>query len=83
MNKPNMAALFKNIKMVLSNHSPEILTGLGIAGMITTTILAVSATPKLGTITNKMQIYKIVIHFRRRKAKNFITTKIFQPPRMA
>ena len=46
MNKPNMAALFKNVKMVLSNHSPEILTGLGIAGMITTTILAVSATPK-------------------------------------
>ena len=46
MSKPNMAALFKNVKMVLSNHSPEILTGLGIAGMITTTILAVSATPK-------------------------------------
>ena len=46
MNKPNMAALFKNVKMVLSNHSPEIVTGLGIAGMITTTILAVSATPK-------------------------------------
>ena len=46
MNKPNMAAMLKNVKMVLSNHSPEILTGLGIAGMITTTILAVSATPK-------------------------------------
>lgn len=27
-------------------HSPEILTGLGVAGMITATILAVSATPK-------------------------------------
>ena len=27
-------------------HSPEILTGLGIAGMLTTTILAVKATPK-------------------------------------
>lgn len=46
MNKPSMAAMFKNVKMVLSDHSPEILTGLGIAGMITTTILAVSATPK-------------------------------------
>lgn len=46
MNKPNMAALFKNIKMAVSNHSPEILTGIGIAGMITTTILAVRATPK-------------------------------------
>lgn len=46
MNKPNMAALFKNVKMAVSNHSPEILTGIGIAGMITTTILAVRATPK-------------------------------------
>lgn len=46
MNKPNMAALFKNVKMALSDHSPEILTGLGIAGMITTTVLAVKATPK-------------------------------------
>lgn len=46
MNKPNMAALFKDVKMAASKHSPEILTGLGIAGMITTTILAVKATPK-------------------------------------
>lgn len=46
MNKPNMAALFKDIKMAATKHSPEILTGLGIAGMITTTILAVKATPK-------------------------------------
>lgn len=46
MSKPNMAALFKDVKATLSQHSPEILTGLGIAGMITTTILAVKATPK-------------------------------------
>lgn len=46
MNKPSMAALFKDIKMAVSKHSPEILTGLGIAGMVTTTVLAVKATPK-------------------------------------
>lgn len=46
MNKPNMGALFKDVKMAVSKHSPEILTGLGIAGMITTTVLAVKATPK-------------------------------------
>lgn len=46
MNKQNMAALFKDIRSAVSKHSPEILTGLGIAGMITTTILAVRATPK-------------------------------------
>ena len=47
MNKPNMTALFKDIRMAVSKHSPEILTGLGIAGMITTTFLAVKATPKV------------------------------------
>lgn len=46
MSKLNMTTLLKNVKTVLSSHSPEILTGLGIAGMITTTVLAVSATPK-------------------------------------
>ncbi len=32
--------------MVISKRSPEILTGIGIAGMITTTVMAVRATPK-------------------------------------
>lgn len=36
----------KKIGKSLSNHSPEILTGIGIAGMITSTALAVKATPK-------------------------------------
>lgn len=39
-------SMFKNVSTMLSNHSPEILTGIGIAGMITSTILAVKATPK-------------------------------------
>lgn len=37
---------FKNISSTLAKHSPELLTGLGIAGMITSTALAVKATPK-------------------------------------
>lgn len=46
MSKLNLSKLIKNTQFVLSKHSPEILTGLGIAGMITTTVLAVKATPK-------------------------------------
>lgn len=54
MNKPTVAKLFKEVKSAVSQHSPAILTGLGIAGMITTTILAVKATPKaLTLIENK------------------------------
>lgn len=46
MNKPNFAKFFNDVKHALTVHSPEILTGIGIAGMITTTVLAVRATPK-------------------------------------
>lgn len=46
MNKLNVGKLFKDIQTIASKHSPEILTGIGIAGMITTTVLAVRATPK-------------------------------------
>ena len=46
MNKPNISKFFKKVKFNVSKHSPEILTGVGIAGMITTTVLAVKATPK-------------------------------------
>ena len=46
MNKPNVWKYFKMAKTTAKKRSPEILTGLGIAGMITTTVLAVKATPK-------------------------------------
>lgn len=38
--------LLKDVQRTVVKHSPEILTGLGIAGMFTTTVLAVKATPK-------------------------------------
>lgn len=46
MDKTHFTRFFKNAQITLTKHSPEILTGIGIAGMITTTILAVKATPK-------------------------------------
>ena len=46
MNKLDVAKLVNSAKLWTTKHSPEILTGIGIAGMITTTVLAVKATPK-------------------------------------
>ena len=37
---------FKSSRKFLSKHSPEILTGIGVTGMISSTVLAVKATPK-------------------------------------
>ena len=46
MNKPNVTKYFKMVTNLAKKRSPEILTGLGIAGMVTTTVLAIKATPK-------------------------------------
>ena len=46
MNKPNVKGLIRGIRVSLDKHAPEILTGMGIAGMVTCVVLAVKATPK-------------------------------------
>jgi hypothetical protein len=44
--KLNLSNIAKGMRTAMKKHSPEILTGIGIAGMITTSVLAVKATPK-------------------------------------
>lgn len=46
MNKETVTSFFKGVRTWTTHHSPEILTGIGITGMLTTTVLAVQATPK-------------------------------------
>lgn len=46
MKKPNFTEIAENMKHAISKHSPEILIGFGIAGMLSSTVLAVTATPK-------------------------------------
>ena len=53
MNKTNITKFFKSFRASLIDHGPEILTGIGIAGMVTTTVLAVRATPKALSLIEK------------------------------
>lgn len=46
MRKPNINEAFKSLKRSTSKYSPQILTGIGIAGVVSTTVLAIKATPK-------------------------------------
>lgn len=46
MSKQALSKFANNVSRSLSKHSPEILIGIGITGMITTTVFAVKATPK-------------------------------------
>lgn len=58
MRKPNMSKVCKDARKFVSERSPEILTGLGIAGMITTTVLAVRATPKALELIHRAELEK-------------------------
>lgn len=46
MAKVNFKRVFEASKVALKAHSPEVLTGIGIVGFVTTIVLAVKATPK-------------------------------------
>lgn len=46
MMKLNLSGFYKDTQELLVKRGPEILTGIGIAGMFTTVVLAVKATPK-------------------------------------
>jgi hypothetical protein len=52
-----MSRIIGDIQKAIYKHSPEILTGIGIAGMITTTIMAVRATPKAVDLIDR-EIYR-------------------------
>lgn len=58
MNKPNLTKIVNDVKTAVSKHSPEILTGIGIAGMITSTVLAVKATPKAERLIKEAETKK-------------------------
>lgn len=58
MNKKGISNFIKTVGNKLSEHSPEILTGIGITGLLSTTVLAVKATPKaLRLIDEKKEEY--------------------------
>lgn len=54
----NFTELVKNVQTYVSTHKSEILTGVGIAGMFTTTVLAVAETPKAIKLIEKAEEVK-------------------------
>lgn len=46
MKKPNLSKFVRNVGSTIERNKPQILMGLGITGMLTTTYLAVKETPK-------------------------------------
>ncbi len=46
MNKQAISNALKALQKTVKKHSPEILTGIGIAGMTAAAVMAVKATPR-------------------------------------
>lgn len=59
MSKKWFLGVMRNMSFSVKKHSPEILTGVGIAGMVTTTVFAVKATPKALTLMDEEIHYRI------------------------
>lgn len=55
MGKINFSDAVKTLTNAAKKHSPEILTGIGISGMISAAILAVQATPKVLDIIDEIK----------------------------
>lgn len=58
MHKLNLSKVIDSVRVTLAKRSPEILTGIGIAGMLTTTVMAVKATPKALRILDEEREYR-------------------------
>lgn len=59
MRKLNLSKITAKVCMAAKKHSPEILTGIGIAGMITTVVMAVKVTPKAITLLDDEIKYRL------------------------
>lgn len=71
MNKLNLAKFAETTQAFVSKRTPEILTGIGIAGMVTTVVLAVKATPKaMALIEDEKHAQKV----RKLSAKDTVKT---------
>lgn len=56
----NLSSIVKSARKSIVKHSPAILVGIGIAGMLSTTVLAVKATPKALTLIEEAKAEKEV-----------------------
>ena len=56
MSKQSMSDVVNGISLFIKKRGPEILTGIGIAGMVTTTVLAVKATPKAMQLVKEKEV---------------------------
>ena len=78
MQKPNLTKICRSVKTATVKHSPEILTGVGIAGMVTTTVMAVRATLKQSNYWMRKSDVSTQINWSRWMSLKLLGNAIFQ-----
>ena len=58
MKNNRISMAFRSARQFLSKHSPEIFTGLGLSSMVTSTVLAVKATPRALNLLEAAELRK-------------------------
>lgn len=71
MSKGSIQTIASNVHTAMRRHSPEILTGIGVVGMVTTTIMAVHATPKALSLMEEEQELRLRKYQREDKVMSF------------
>lgn len=76
MNTKNITTFFKKVELQLVKHSPEILTGIGITGMITAGVMAVKATPKALDLLSEIHEKEEELELDKKEVSKEILTKV-------
>ena len=76
MNTKSIKTFFKNVENQMVKHSPVILTGIGIAGMITAGVMAVKATPKALDSLSEIHEKEAELELTKKEVSKEIVTKV-------
>lgn len=80
MKKPDVAKIAKGVRSSVVKHAPELLLSMGIAGTVSTTIMAVRATPKaLRLLEEKARMEKCSVEDLTFKEKTMTCWKCYAP----
>ena len=76
MSAKSITSFFKKVELQMVKHSPEILTGVGIAGMITAGIMAVKATPRALDLLAEIHEKEEELELDKKEVSKEIVTKV-------
>lgn len=79
LNTQNLIRFANRAKNLISSHSPTILTGLGVAGVVSTTAMAIKATPKAMLIMEEVNNEAEYVNHKDPKFMDYVSGGVWKP----